>query len=77
MEEKRKEEIRQEARTILDKFAKRLDRVKVPARKEEAKGDGTRVEGAGRECDSDFRTRLLGNAPNKDEDCIIAEKASW
>ena len=77
MEEKQKEEIRKEAQAILEKFAKTLDRVKVPTRKEGVKGEGTRVEGSGRECDSDFRKRLFENAPNKDEDCIIAEKASW
>ncbi len=77
MEEKQKEEIRKEARTILDKFAKTLDRVKVPARKEEARGEGTRVEGEGLQCDSDFRERMFENAPNKDGNCIVAEKAHW
>jgi hypothetical protein len=25
----------------------------------------------------DFKERILQNAPNKDQDCIIAEKKSW
>ncbi len=77
MEEKQKEAIRKEARALLDKFAKRLDTIKVPSKKEELKGDGTRAEGEGLGCDEDFRERLFENAPSKDEDCIIAEKASW
>ena len=77
MEEKQKEEIRKEARAILDKFAKRLDTVKVPEKKSEGKDTGVRAEGEGLKCDSDFRKMMFENAPNKDEDCIVAEKAGW
>ncbi len=77
MEEKRKEEIRREARAILDKFAKSLEKVKVSGKKKEIVGDGTRVEGKEGGCDSDFRKRMFDNAPKKEGDCIVAEKASW
>ncbi|MEK6896524.1 MAG: hypothetical protein AABX12_03650 [Nanoarchaeota archaeon] len=106
--ESQKESIRKEARAILDKFAKSLDKVmensvdyvtahsnspdrefgtksnpiiqilcKVPDKTEQVKGDGTRKEGDGLKGDEDFRERMFANAPNKSEDCIVAEKGAW
>ena len=83
--EQNREEIRNEAREILEKFAKTLDRVKGLKIKDTNGKDfsgelsGVRVEGKGEICgeDGDFRKRMFENAPKKNGDCIVAEKASW
>lgn len=77
MDEKQKEIIKKEAKEILDKFASALDRVKL---KEKAGGKeigGYRKEKEGLQCDSGFREKMFENAPNKEGDCIVAEKKSW
>lgn len=74
--EVRKEQIRKEARGILDKFGKTLAKVSVPKENFAENGEGVRRED-NVVCDKDFRERLFGNAPSKNKDCIIAEKASW
>lgn len=75
LSEQRKSEIRKEAHEILERFGKSLGEARVDV--EESKLDSTRVEGKGDKCDSNFRERMFDNAPNKNEDFIIAEKASW
>lgn len=75
MEEKRKEQIRKEARSILDKFGKTLGKVSEVKIANKGEGDGTRT--GGEKCDNDFRERLFANAPNKKGDFVIAEKATW
>ncbi len=76
--ESEKEAIRAEARGILDKFAKTLDKVKTPKERNVGGNDvGTRTERGSSRPDADFRKRMFANAAQKDEDCIIAEKASW
>lgn len=77
MNEEQKEIVRKEARGILDKFAKSLEKVKVSDTKKEVKGDGMRKEGEGLNGDEDFRKRMFENAPHKEGDCIIAEKGAW
>lgn len=83
--------VEKEAKHILDKFAKALE--KVEKEDEDSKfinkvnegklnfyverGEFERVEGEGEKCDEGFKQRILENAPNKDEDFIIAEKGSW
>jgi hypothetical protein len=77
MEENKREEIKQEAKKILDNFSKALEKVKVSA-KEIKKGlGGFRAEGKGKKADADFRKRMFENAPAKDGDFIIAEKKKW
>ncbi len=74
--EKRKEEIRKEARAILQKVGKTL--VALPVQESSRKGTSEyRKEGEGKKCDSDFREALLANAPKKDADCVIAERGKW
>jgi Asp-tRNA(Asn)/Glu-tRNA(Gln) amidotransferase C subunit len=76
--ESEKESIRLEARGILDKFAKTLDKVKAPRQVNVRSHDlGTRLEKGSSNPDADFRKRMFANATHKDEDCIIAEKAHW
>ncbi|MBI5803310.1 hypothetical protein HY448_01335 [Candidatus Pacearchaeota archaeon] len=76
--EKEKEEIKQEAKDIMDSFSKKISKVKkkIPESFIERK-DFEREEKQGAECDNDFRRRMLENAPNKNESFIIAEKKKW
>ncbi|MCX8159148.1 MAG: hypothetical protein N3D20_02550 [Candidatus Pacearchaeota archaeon] len=77
IDEAKKEEIREEARKILEKFARRLEKVKLKERKRKVGETGYREEGEGVKGDEDFRKRMFENAPEKDGDCIIAEKKKW
>jgi predicted Asp-tRNA(Asn)/Glu-tRNA(Gln) amidotransferase subunit C len=76
-----KQKVEKEAKEILDKFAKALD--KVEKSKEGDVGsyvdreEFERVEGNGEDCPKDFKKRMLENAPNHDDDFIIAETGGW
>jgi|APSaa5957512622_1039677.scaffolds.fasta_scaffold145436_2 predicted Asp-tRNA(Asn)/Glu-tRNA(Gln) amidotransferase subunit C len=72
-----KVKIEKEAKEILDKFAKALEKVKTDdldfhVNREEFE----RSEGEGEVCEG-FKKSLLENAPKKDEDFILAEKGEW
>jgi len=75
--EAKKEEIRKEAKQILDKFANALEKVKLKEKKAKKEAGGYRYEGYGKKPNADFRKRMFENAPEKDDDCIIAEKKEW
>lgn len=75
LSEQRKEQIRAEAREILEKFGKVLPS-ELPLHKSSS-GSGSREEGEGCAADEDFRTRMFANAANVKDDCIVAEKATW
>lgn len=75
--EEKREEIKKEAKQILDKFAKTLDKVKVKPKKGKEEVGGFRVEGEGRVADEDFRRIMFKNAFSKNDNSIIAEKKSW
>ncbi len=77
MDEKKKEQVRKEARGLLDKFSKRLASVKLKDKKIKEEFGGMREEGEGNDTDSDFRKRFFANAPQKEGDFIIAEKRKW
>jgi len=77
MDEKKREEIRGQAKKILANFSKKLESVKLKARKGKKDVGGFREEKNPAKSDSDFRNRLFANAPNKEGDCIIAEKKEW
>ena len=76
--EKEKEEIKKQAKDIMDKFSEKLSNVSEKMsdplidRKE-----FEREEGEGKESNSDFRERMFENAPRKNKDFIIAEKKKW
>ncbi len=70
------EEVIKEARIILEKFGKDLEGVKISSKVTGSKGY-LREEKKGQECDVDFKTIMFKNAPDKDEECIILEKAHW
>jgi len=72
------EKVKKEAKQILDKFAKALEKVKD--NNEEIafvdREDFEREEGKAAKCEN-FKQKLLENAPKKDNDFIIAEKGDW
>ncbi len=69
--------IEKQAKEILDKFARALEKVKIDeldfhVNREEFE----REEGDGSGC-GNFKESLLENAPNKNSDFVIAEKGEW
>jgi Asp-tRNA(Asn)/Glu-tRNA(Gln) amidotransferase C subunit len=77
MDEKKEEAIKKEAKEILKKFSKAIEKVKIKKKDLKGKAGGFREESAGAEGDEDFRKRMFENAPEKDDDCIMAEKKQW
>ena len=76
--EKEKEEIKKEAKQIMDSFSRKLSDLDKKAEEPIVeRGEGMREEGNGKECDETFRDMFFKNAPNKDKDFIIAEKKKW
>lgn len=70
--------IKKQAKQILDKFAKALEKVKSSS--EDFYVDREkfeREEGEGKECEKGFKKRFLENAPQHNEDFIIAERGKW
>ena len=76
--EKEKEDIKKEAKSIMDSFSNKLsvikEKISEPIIERE---EFEREEGEGNSCDEDFRERMFENAPNKSGDFIIAEKKKW
>ena len=77
MDESKREEIRKQAKGILDSFAHSLEKVKIKGKELKREVGGFREEGNGEEGDKDFRERMFKNAPEKNKDFIIAEKKKW
>ena len=77
MDEAKKEQVRKEAKKILDNFSKALDKVKAKKKEAKAEAGGYREEGEGVKGSEDFRERMFSNAPKKEGDYIIAEKKQW
>ena len=77
MDEAKREEIRKQAKGILDSFAHSLEKVKIKGEVLKKEVGGFREENNGQEGDKDFRGRMFENAPVKNEDFIIAEKKKW
>ena len=71
--------IEKQAKEIVDKFAKALEKVEKEKVEEShfEREEFERVEGAGKLGTEGFKQGILENAPNKDNDFIIAEKGSW
>ena len=83
-----KEEIKKEAKDIMDKFSKKLSsidkKISEPLierdefEREERCSDKNEFKDLIEDkMDSDFRKRMLENAPQKNKDFIIAEKKKW
>ena len=74
--DKEKEDIRKEAKRIIDSFSKKLDKV---GKIEESfiERDEFEREESGKEKLKIDRKIMFENAPNKNEDFIIGEKGGW
>jgi len=75
--EEEREEIRKEAKRILDDFSKKLASLKLKDVVLQDKENLGRIEGSGTTPDSGFKERMFANAPNKNKDAILAEKKKW
>ncbi len=74
--EKEKKEIKKQAKSLLNEFSKKLDKIKT---KEDhfSNQDGLRNEGDGWKTDEEFRSTMLANAPFVEDDFLVAEKGRW
>tara|TARA_Y100000310_G_C20547364_1_gene746249 strand:+ start:717 stop:944 length:228 start_codon:yes stop_codon:yes gene_type:complete len=72
-----RENIKLQAKKIIDSFARELEKVKVEESRVERDEDRREErEGDGKE-NSDFRKIMFKNAPKTRDDCIEAEKGGW
>jgi predicted Asp-tRNA(Asn)/Glu-tRNA(Gln) amidotransferase subunit C len=74
-----KEHIKIQAKQILDKFAEALAKVEKEGKQESYvdREKFERIEGDSKCKDSDFKKKILQNAPEHDDDFILVEKGSW
>ena len=73
-----RELIEKEAKQILNKFARELDKVKEQVEESFVERDeDRRVENEGKIEDEDFREIMFENSPNKQGEFIVAEKGKW
>ncbi|MBW2995070.1 Asp-tRNA(Asn) amidotransferase GatCAB subunit C [Candidatus Woesearchaeota archaeon] len=73
-----REQIKKQAKKIMDEFVSALE--KAEQVKEEfgvRRKDVTRVPGKDKYKGSDFKEKVLKNAPKTEDDFIIAEKKKW
>lgn len=78
-----KSKVEKQAKEILDKFASALEKVEKESgdkesfvdREEFERHENDRENAA--DADINFRKRFLDNAPNHDDDFVIAEKGGW
>ena len=75
--EKEKQEIKQQAKHLLEKFGSKLEKIKTKHKIGFGKNSGTREEGDGWSTDKEFRDLMLLNAPFTDDDFVVAEKGGW
>lgn len=75
--EKEKEEIRKQAKAIMDDFSKKLSRFsKKISEPLIERQEGEREEGKGKRNEID-REIMFENAPEKNKDFIMGEKGEW
>jgi len=79
MEASQIKKLEEETKKLLDKFSKALTSVKSEEESNVERANERRAEGkdGGKECDKTFRKIMLENAPQHDDDFIIAEKKTW
>lgn len=77
--ENEREDIRKDAKKLMDDFSKTLDSVEELDLNIEIEGQDTRNEGTKKEYEfsHEFKEAILKNAPKKNKDFIIAEKGKW
>ena len=76
LNDKQKEELKAEAKQILDNFAKTLAGIKVGINSKKTNSEGYR-EKSSLKIDSGFRKKMFANAPKTNDNYIIAEKKQW
>lgn len=74
--EEEKEEIRKNAKNLLDEFSHKLEKIKTSEQKPESK-DNLRPESEGWKTNEDFREIMSDNAPMVEDGLIIAERGAW
>lgn len=74
--EQEKEEIKTNAKKLLDEFSSKLTKISIKEEKKEV-GENLRPEGKGWETNQDFKEFMFDNAPEVDDNLIIAEKGGW
>jgi F0F1-type ATP synthase membrane subunit b/b' len=74
--EKEKEEIRKQAKRIIDNFSKKLEKIKeeIKDKKKNPKNPGREEGGAQINIDREI---MFENAPMRNKDFLIAEKGEW
>ncbi len=77
MDEGHSEQIRKQAKSILDQFAAAFEGVSIKERAFKKEVSGFREEGEPGLSDNDFRERMFANAPHVSGDAIIAESKRW
>jgi len=70
------EEIKKQAKKIMDDFVKALDKVRVKEKFGAQRKQFLR-ENIVKEEDKEFKQRMLKNAPKTKGDYMVAEKKSW
>jgi predicted Asp-tRNA(Asn)/Glu-tRNA(Gln) amidotransferase subunit C len=71
-----KEDIKKQAKKIIDNFVNALEKVKF--KEELVERDNDRREEKGTtSSNEEFRKIILENAPDTKEGCIVAEKGKW
>lgn len=77
MDEKQVKQLEEETKRLLDKFSLALGKVKGGEEWNVEREADRRKEGEGKSCENDFRKIFLENAPQHDDEFIIAEKKTW
>jgi len=77
MPTKREEAIKEEAKRILEKFAKALENIKEIPDSFVERDEDRREEKEGSVGDSEFHKIFFENAPATKKDSIQAEKGGW
>mgnify|MGYP001596539646 CR=1 FL=1 len=77
MESKEVKQLEEETKKLLDKFSKALASVKSSEEWNVERESDRRKDGEGVDCDKDFRKIMFENAPQHDDEFIIAEKKTW
>lgn len=78
LSEKEKKQIKKQAKSIIEDFSEKLSKVKTqPTEDLIERKDMERKENKDSKKDKDFRKIMFENAPEKNNDFIIAEKKQW
>jgi len=74
--EQEKEEIKKNAKNLLDEFSSKIAKIETSEQKPEDK-ENLRLEGTGWNTDDNFREIMMDNAPMIENGLIIAETGAW